>query len=290
VVTGVGWEASGDAWACLTGASRPRACTSLPHDCRPSAFLKSLKSQKFMSKQDRLAVSAAGKALDDAGLPAGEAHATTGLFLCVGYIPFERDEAESLCARSQVDGRFSMDVFTTAAYASINPIRAFSCLPNMTAHHLAVNFGIQGEYFLTYPGRAELGLALREAAERLRDGGVTRALVGGVADQTNFLVTHHHTKTSPASPRALTDAAGFVLLERHSAALREGRAPRCTLEIRQGGDSGAAPPELGLELGAAELPLVVAAFLSGDSPALEHVAGGCSSVWSRSGAGAGGPA
>jgi 3-oxoacyl-(acyl-carrier-protein) synthase len=290
VVTGVGWEASGDAWRCLTGASQPQAGNSFPHDCQPLQFLQARKSLKFMSRQDRLAVSAAGKALADAGLPAGDARTSMSLFLCVGYIPFERDEAESLCRLSQVDGRFSMGAFTTLAYSSINPIRAFTCLPNMTAHHLAVNFGILGEYFLTYPGTPQLCLALQEAVERLREGSIGRALVGAVADQTNFLVTHHHGKSLSTSGQALVDAAGFLVLERESGARLGGRDPRCTIQIRPTGAHEVAPPDIPLDLGAAGLPLCVAAFLSGGAISYEHVGGGLRSTWARGSAGAAGPA
>lgn len=290
VVSGVGWEASSDAWSRLTGDSHAQAGLSFPHDCQPVEFLRTRKSLKFMSRQDRLAVSAAGKALSDAGLPAGAACASMSLFLCAGYIPFERDEAESLCRLSEVNDRFSMDAFTTVAYSSINPIRAFTCLPNMTAHHLAVNFGIQGEYFLTYPGPAQLCLALREAVERLRDASVVCALVGGVADQTNFLVTHHYGKSVRSSHKALTDAAGFVVLERQSRACREGRAARCTVKIESGDDREDAPALCDLELGAAELPLCVAAFLSGGARLYQQTCGGLTSTWSRGGAACSGAA
>ncbi|MDA8115795.1 MAG: beta-ketoacyl synthase N-terminal-like domain-containing protein [Actinomycetota bacterium] len=287
VLSAVGWETSEEAWACLLGTRQARTGEAFPHDCRPLDFLQSRKSLKFMSRQDRLAVSAAGKALATAGLVAGNAGAGAGLFLCVGYIPFERDEAESLCVLSQSGGRFSMDAFSTEAYSSINPIRAFTCLPNMTAHHLAVNFGIQGEYFLTYPGTPQLYLALGEAVQRLREGSVSLALVGGVADQTNLLVAHHHRKTSPDGPRSLADAAAFLVLERESTARRERRTPLCRLDVwtEHLGDA----PEAGARglnpgFGAAELPLGVAAFLAGGSPSYHHAwgrEGGVGSTWHR---------
>ena len=47
-------------------------------------FLKSRKTLKFMGKQDKLAVAAAGKALREAALPAGDFRAGLGLYLAVG--------------------------------------------------------------------------------------------------------------------------------------------------------------------------------------------------------------
>ncbi len=290
VLSAVGREVSDEAWAVLAGGSPAPSRAAYPHDCQPTHFLQVRKTIKFMSRQDRLAVAAAGKTLEAAGLAAGDGCAGVGLFLCVGYIPFERDEAESLCALSQADGRFSMEVFTTQAYASINPIRAFTCLPNMPAHHLAVNLGISGEYFLTYPGTPQLYLALQEACHRLREGNVQLALVGGVADQANFLVAHHHEKLRPNATVRLADAAGFVLLELESAARRAGRPVLCRLEVTEGGverERNDVAARLEVEFGAADLPLRVAAFVAGSNAALHHNCGARGrfrSSWTRVGA------
>jgi hypothetical protein len=273
VLSAVGREVSAEAWTTLVGAPDAPSRSAYPHDCQPFEFLQVRKSIKFMSRQDRLAVSAAGKTLAAAGLEPGHDCSTVSLFLCVGYIPFEREEAELLCALSQADGRLSMDVFSTQAYASINPIRAFTCLPNMPAHHVAVNFGIQGEYFLTYPGTPQFYLALNEACQRLEDGSAQLALVGGVADQANFLVAHHHQKMCPGAPVCLADAAAFVLLELESAARSAGRGPLCRLEVSADGawqDSNGAGQSGAVELGAAELPLRVAAFLAGSEAVFDH--------------------
>jgi len=121
-------------------------------DADPIEYLPSRKALKFMSRQDRLAVAAAGRALADAGLIGSPEADPVDVFLCVGYIPFSREEAAILSARSRDDdGHFSMALFSTEAYRSINPIRAFTCLPNMSAHHLAASFGLQGEYLITTP-------------------------------------------------------------------------------------------------------------------------------------------
>ena len=61
----------------------------------PAPFLRLRKLRKFMGRQDDLAVVAAGRALASASLaaPLGE---RCGLFLTVGYIPFEADDIARL--------------------------------------------------------------------------------------------------------------------------------------------------------------------------------------------------
>ena len=66
-------------------------------------FVKTRKLRKFMGPQDELAVVAAGRALQSASLsaPLGE---RCGLYLAVGYIPFERADMERLSTpRSKAD-------------------------------------------------------------------------------------------------------------------------------------------------------------------------------------------
>ncbi|MCP4691820.1 MAG: hypothetical protein GY859_27490, partial [Desulfobacterales bacterium] len=169
VVTAVGLEASPDVRDHLAGKRNRAPGFQLSHDCSPAVFLRARKTLKFMSKQDRLAVAAGGKALTRAGAMEERPGLRRGVFMAVGFIPFRREEADRLCARAQQNGRFSMEKFSTEGYDGVNPILAFSCLPNMPAHHLSANFDIQGEYFITYPGVAQFYLALQEAVARLRE-------------------------------------------------------------------------------------------------------------------------
>ena len=79
----------------------------------------------------------------------------------------------------------------------------------------AACFDIQGEYFVTYPGPGQFYLALSEALYTLSSGRITIALVGAVADQTNFLVAHHYQRLQHRVPASdLRDAAGFLIFER----------------------------------------------------------------------------
>lgn len=245
----------------VTGLGR-----ALGAGCDPSPFLKSRKSLKFMGVQDRLAVAAAGEALRSAGV--GELGERAGLYLAVGYLPFEREDIDTLLNHSLVDGRFSLTRFAAEGVQSVNPLITFRCLSNMPAFHVSVNFDVQGPYLVTYPGPGQFYLAIEEARAALAEGRVEIALVGGVAHQRNFLVQHHFGRVEPpVPPDRLRDAAGFLVLERPGRA-----APRLRLASLAIGytphhpfEESVAPAErfegaaLDGEYGAASLPVALCA-------------------------------
>jgi hypothetical protein len=177
-------------------------------------YLKTPKNRKFMGKQDHLAVCAAGRALGSAGLAPAALGPHAGLFLAVGFIPFEREDIDALVGASLAGDRISLRRFGTEGFAAVNPLLTFRCLPNMPAYHVSACFDIQGEYFVTYPGAGQFYAALREAIDALNAGRIKIALVGAVADQTNFLVSHHYQRIRPeVAPSDLRDGAGFLILE-----------------------------------------------------------------------------
>ena len=264
LVSGLGWEISPDAWQYLIGNRPDPLDLQLAHDCDPKRYLCVPKTIKFMSKQDHLAVNAAGQALESAALDLRKQKDSCGLFMTVGYIPFNREEAEKICRYSQDNHQFSMFKFSTEAYDNINPLLAFACLPNMPAYHLSANFDIQGEYFLTYPGTAQFYLALSEAVQRLQNGDLKRAIVGGVSDQCNFLVENHFHKYYSGKSIPAADVAAFMILERTTAARKGSRQVRINLlsldtqYTKENLRPDDAPPKF--HLGAAELPMLLNAF------------------------------
>jgi 3-oxoacyl-(acyl-carrier-protein) synthase len=195
-------------------------------DC--SDYLKSRKTRKFMGKQDELAVIAAGQALAQAKPPADALRSRTGIYLAVGYIPFAWADIEPLAQHSIRDQRFSMEAFATEGIEQVNPLLTFRCLPNMPIFHVSLNFGIQGPYFVTYPGIGQFYLALERALADLDQGLVDYALLGGTADQNNFLVQWHFSRPS-ARAWTLHDAAGFVCLEKRSHATARSATARIEL-------------------------------------------------------------
>lgn len=194
--------------------------------CDPLPYLRARKSRKFMGVQDDLAVVAAGLALRSAGdgVRLGE---RAGLYMAVGYIPFDASDIEAILAASLEDGRFSMSRFSTEGYAAVNPLLTFRCLSNMPAYHVSVNFDLRGPYLVTYPGPAQTYLALEEALGALEAGVIDAALVGGVAHQRNWLVESHGLRLRPpADVASLRDAAGFLVIERSADALARGATVR----------------------------------------------------------------
>ena len=195
-------------------------------DCDSTPVLKSRKMRKFMGRQDELAVIAAVRAVEAAALPKALGE-RCGLYLSVGFIPFEDTDLAMLVDASTAEGRFSMERFSTTAFRALSPLLTFRCLPNMPAFHVSLNLDVQGPYSVGYPGIGQFYLALEEAASALDDGTIDVALVGGVADQDNVLVQHHFSRIDgPIPASALSSAAGFLVLERRHDADRRGAALR----------------------------------------------------------------
>jgi Beta-ketoacyl synthase, N-terminal domain len=208
----------------VLGAADPLAGDS-------SSYLKSRKSRKFMGVQDELAVVAAGRALRSAGLGDRAGGERAGLYLAVGYIPFEEADLRPVLEASLEDGRFSMPRFAAGGYQKAHPLLTFRCLPNMPAYHVSASFDVQGPYVVTYPTVGQFALALEEAAAALDEGRIEVALVGGVAHQRNFLVEHHFARLVPPVDRErLVDAAAFLVLERAPTLEARGGWPRGHLE------------------------------------------------------------
>ena len=203
---------------------------SLAECIDPTPYLKVQKQRKYMGTQDDLAVVAAGRAIESAGLGNGALGERAGLYLVVGHIPFGQDDIDALFAASLENGRFSMPCFSTAGLRAVNGLLTFRCLPNMPAFHISVNFDIQGPYFVSYPGPGQLYLVLEEASAALWAGDIDVALVGGVAHQRNFLVEHHFSRVDhPVPADRLLDAGGCLVVETAEHARRRGAPMRGAL-------------------------------------------------------------
>ena len=197
--------------------------------CDAGPYLRIRKLGKFMGKQDALAVVAAARAVEAAGLtaPLGE---RCGLYVAVGYIPFEANDINRLLDASLDGDNFSMQRFAAHAIGAINPLLTFRVLPNMPAFHVSLNLDIQGPYVVSYPGIGQFYTVLEEAIAAINSGTIDVALVGAVADQRNFLVEHHFSRlTPPIEPQRLADGAAFMVIEGRAAAEARGMTPRARL-------------------------------------------------------------
>jgi len=145
----------------------------------------------------------------------------------------------------------------------------------MPAHHISVNFDLQGEYVVTYPDTLQFYLAVSEAVERLKEGQMEFALVGGVADQTNFLVKHHYKKVNPEAVTFNADAAAFMVLERNDHARARNSKPLMQLSSlalryneRTSSEDTSKPK---ITFGAADLPIWLSAFLQSPIYRFRHI-------------------
>ena len=171
-----------------------------------------------MGKQDLLSVIAAGMAVKESGIDVSCLKERAGIYLTVGYIPFEQSDIEPLAENSVKDGQFSMEMFSTVGIEQVNPLLTFRCLPNMPAFHSSLNLGIQGPYFVTDPGPGQFYIAMEQAIFALSSNQIDFALLGAVADQNNFLVNYHFKRLSHSKNWALSDIGAFLCLERKSSA------------------------------------------------------------------------
>ncbi|MCA9646536.1 MAG: hypothetical protein H6718_35175 [Polyangiaceae bacterium] len=255
---------------------------------KPTQFLKERKSLKYMGLQDQLAVLVAGRALERSNLLGQEFGDRCGLYLAVGYIPFEEPDIAPVLAASMQGSEFSLEKFSKEGYTRAHPLLAFRCLPNMPAYHVAANFGISGPYSVVYPGGGQLYQALEQALDDLQEERVDWALVGGVAHQRNFLVEHHMRRQLPSvGADKLRDAASMLLLRRGTATSRcrlletqvayspfdpLQEVPPATDELSLGDDFRAVwgATEGALEVGPASLGIALSELLAGNGGQLTH--------------------
>lgn len=189
----------------------------------PTEYLRSRKTRKFMGTQDDLAVIAAARALQSAGLGSEQLGERAGLFAAIGYIPFNRQDIDPVLAHSLDGDQFSMERFSSGGFQQAHPLLTFRCLPNMPAFHVSANFDIQGPYFVTYPGPGQAYSALIQACNDLEQKAIDVAVVFAVAHQRNFLVEHHFSRLSPPTPAdQLWDAGACLVLERDDFAKARG--------------------------------------------------------------------
>lgn len=254
VVTGLG--------CVLLGPGRAGDAT-----CDPTSHLRSRKARKFMGVQDDLAVVAAARALASAGLGTSLGE-RAGLYLAVGYVPFEEEDMQALVAASVEEGELSMQRFSTDGLASVNPLLTFRCLSNMPAYHLSAAFDLQGPYVVAYPGVAQCYAVLEEAVAALEEERVDVALWGGVAHQRNMLVAHHLSRVgSPVAPDRLCDAGAVAVLEREEGAGGRGAPVRARLQEVEVAYAPVSP----LEALAAHEERISGASLPGDAGAASLV-------------------
>lgn len=183
-------------------------------DDKVTGIIKDRKQNKLFSKQDKLALISAHRAFEKSGIAKKDPDYSekTGVYYCVGTLPFEDRPLEKLAEQSQVDGKLNYQAFSTEGFNSLNPMLTFKCLPNMPLFHISYNLNITGRYFMTYPGTLDLFSALKRAIADLEEGIIKYAIVGAACDQKNFLVKHHLKRTQPEYADLAIDCSAAMIL------------------------------------------------------------------------------
>jgi len=222
-----------------------------PHAGAPVAayelrdFLPDRKVRKFMNPTCELAVVAAGRALDDAGLRDDEVRcADAALLMASGLIAFDLSQIMHLRGQlTDAAGAFDIEKMGRQGIRACHPLMPFKMLLNMPLGMVSIVYGIRGENMILYPGPAQAAVCLDKALRGIRAGRFERALVGGSAQllslmplstlQRQGLLAGTPEQTRPGDRHrglAPTDAGAFVMLEAEAAARARGARVRAYLD------------------------------------------------------------
>lgn len=179
-------------------------------------YLKNVKDRKLMSKQDKLALLTAARAWKESSFSdSAEIKDRTGIYYCVGILPFIDNQLERLASLSQKEGEFDEYLFSTSGFNSMNPLLTFKCLPNMPLFHISFNLDITGRYLMTYPNNDDFIQTCVRSIDDLEDGLIDAAIVGAACDQENILVKHHlHRVQNGLDFKAIDCSASLVLAKK----------------------------------------------------------------------------
>ena len=154
-------------------ASFPTQIAAEVKDWNPSKWINR-KEARRMSRCSQFAVVAAEQALKDAGLDQGDFDEDTGILLGTGIGGFDQ-------AYKGIKARLT----SKRGWKAISPFGLPATLPNMSAYHIAVTFGITG-YMSTLSAACATGTqAIIEAAEVIRRGWVHTIITGGTEAPIN---------------------------------------------------------------------------------------------------------
>lgn len=195
-------------------------------------FLRTPKMRKLLGVWDALAILAASRAIEAAGLPPSLGE-KAGLFVTVGHVPLRKDILDSLLEDSlDENGDFSVPLHAKGGYLNFNPLWTFRSLTNAPAFFVSACFDLQGPYFVTFSEPGQFYLALEEGILALREGRAEIAVVGATVDQDNYMVQFHFERTRPPVPKEeLRDGAGFLVLETAEGAAARGAPVLAELDL-----------------------------------------------------------
>lgn len=142
------------------------------------------KNLKYMARDIQLAVAAAERALEDAGLatPGSVDPTRIGIDLGAGMISSELDElAPAINLSTSPEGVFDFETYGRAGIPEIVPIWLLKYLPNMLACHIGVLNDCQGPSNTITQGESASNAAVGEAV-RIIERGKADVMVTGAGD------------------------------------------------------------------------------------------------------------
>jgi len=213
---------------------------------RPAEFLTDKKLVKYMSPATAMAVTAAGRALDDAGLRADAVHrAPMGLYVAAGLIAFDVAAVrDTLLAAKSDDGTLNLPRLGREGFKLCHPLMPFKLLTNMPLGLTSIGLELRGTNFITYPDAGQAGVCLETAARNIANGRLAGALAGGTAEWLSLmplttLARRDRLAKTPDAARtfvrghagwAPANGASFVALETAAQAKARGAPIQATLE------------------------------------------------------------
>jgi len=241
--------------AALTDLPDNRAGLAPTGAFRP--FLQQRKAAKLLSPAARLALSAAGSALD--GVEGDRTE--MGLFVGVGREPPDDGEAEAALAAACVDGKLHVDQLLGVGRDLYTPLLPLRTLPNMVLAHCAIHLGIEGENGCWAGGSSAGWMAFSSAFWSVVEGRSPWVLAGAADSLIQLGLARDRLRQGARGCPG--EAAVFFLLEAPAHAQDAGRVP--LLKVRWVGDRPDAFHSLRTlfgDCGAAEALLHLAGMMS----------------------------
>lgn len=210
-----------------------RVCATVPEfdvaSCVPDA-----KTLRLMNRDALLAVAAARRAIQDAGLIVGRHHSAdrVGLFGATGLAGIPLEEVRPLIQHSaDAAGQFDLQRFGQAALRRVRPVLTFKILANMPMCFVSIFESIRGENGIYTPWEGQGAQAIVAGIRAIQAGRADCALVGGCDVKTHllgFLALQQHGlfrswAEAGVGPVPAEGAIFLVLEEEHGARQREAK-------------------------------------------------------------------
>ncbi len=153
----------------------------------PADFISQRKMIKLMNREAQMAVSAAGLAINDAGLEGHYSPYRTGLYLGTGLTSGQLADLIRLVENSiDENNRFSYQRLGTEALPNCNPLLSFKILTNMPLCYISILFQVKGPNLVFNPWSSHTAQAIGEGMYAIKQGDIDCAIVGGCDSKSHY--------------------------------------------------------------------------------------------------------